>query len=361
MTEPRACEQCGAAVYPGVNFCTTCGAYQGWATHADEVASPPDQAPRQPVGVTRPVGVQGRPTASAPFTIDPSPAQRPPATDDAPPGRRAGERACVECGTRNRTELRFCRRCGHLFGDPQRIGAAFVAASAKRAPWWRRLLRIDDPDRRARRTYRRSLPVWMRVRRYVAAVAALALVFVYFRVVGRDPVGWVQRIVDSVRGTLVGVPSVSVAADPADAVVPHFPPRAAIDGRSDTAWSTVLASGKYPAGPPCATVGQQAALLLSIPAETTVRAIDIRAGLDVPAAQRVTYWRPKLLDISFADGSCQRVTLHDTPAWQKVDLAPVKTNAVRVTVVAGFPSQKLSRGPQFVYISELRLLERPPH
>jgi hypothetical protein len=361
MTTAGLCEVCGEPIVAGVQFCTSCGAYQGWTERtpdAAEAAAPPTA--RDESATARDLG----PGESVATLVPPDDAEhadrrtlehQPVA---ATATRTVRERACPRCGTGNEPARRFCRKCGYLFGEPHVVRGATLAATS-RLPWWRRWFSRRTPaERQAHKSYRRSLPLWIRLRRYVAVLAALAVVFLYFRVVGRDPVAWAQHTLDAIRGTLVPVAAVQAASDPPSQAVKGYPPRAATDGRIDTAWATVLLAGSRPIGSPCAAAGQQSALLLTTPKPLTVRGLEIRAGLDASNPQRLQFWRPRVLDLSFSDGTCQRVVLKDSPGWQRVSLHPVKTSAARIAVVAGFAPQGGGTS-RLVQITEIRLLQRP--
>lgn len=357
MTTGGICEVCGEPVVAGVQFCTSCGAYQGWTERTPETVATP--AAGRDRTVPGPGSVESAATRAVPDDAEQSDPVRTLEYEPvaATTTRRVRERACPRCGTGNESTRRFCHKCGYLFGEPRNVGGTFAAT--KRLPWWRRWFARGTPaERQARKSYRRSLPIWIRLRRYVAVLVALALVFLYFRVVGRDPVAWARHTLDAIRGTLVPVAAVQAASDPPNGAIRGYPPRGATDGRLDTAWATVLLAGSQPVGSPCDAAGQQAALLLTTPKPVTVRGLEIRAGLDASNPQRPQFWRPKVLDLSFSDATCQRVVLKDSPGWQRISLRPVKTSAARIAVVAGYPPQ--GGGTQrLAQITEIRLMQRP--
>jgi hypothetical protein len=221
-------------------------------------------------------------------------------------------------------------------------------------------LRQGSPsERQARKAYRRSLPPWIRLRRYLAALAGLAVVVLYFRVVGRDPVTWARHTWNNLRGNLVAVAPSRVTADPPPKhAVAANPPKDAIDGNPATAWAAPVTANAQPNRGSCAFGALNPGLLLTLPQTTTVRAIAVRAGLDATDISRTLYPRPRELDLGFSRSQCQRVVLGDNPNWQKISIRPVATNSVRISIATVYPAKRTDR-EQLAHISEVRLLARP--
>src|SRR6185312_6139123 len=157
---------------------------------------------------------------------------------EAPPG------TCPDCGTVNPPELRFCRKCGYqLFTpDPDRPKPATTSTRPKR-PWWQRWIpRSWLPDSEllgveARRAFRRSLPMGLRVRRWGYVGGGLGLVIGLLFLTGSNPVRWVKDRIADIKGTVVEVQDVTAAGEPADRLLPPYPPQAALD-REATAWAS---------------------------------------------------------------------------------------------------------------------------
>jgi hypothetical protein len=356
------CEACGERIVVGVQFCTSCGAYLGWrepgGTSGGAQAAPTTAAPRPPPPVTpgphpithpitqpTPVppvaAVAGFvPTEAVTTTVDPV---------------RTGPR-CPQCATANETSRRFCRKCGLFIGQP--TATASRAQPAPRQPWWRRWLpKRSATDRSARATYRKSLPLWIRLRRWIVAAVVIALVWVFLHFVGRDPLSWARQRIYALRGTVVAATNITAASNPSTADPKGTNAAHAIDGDPNTAWPTTFTGGTTAAGTPCARTADQTALELTSRTEITVRAINIRAGLAL-ALNRGLFRSPTVFDLEFSDGSCRSVTVRDDPNWQLVRFAAVRTTSVRITVAAatnagGGSSSKVAA------ISDVQLMVRP--
>jgi hypothetical protein len=85
--------------------------------------------------------------------------------------------------------------------------------------------------------------------------------------------------------------------------------------------------------------------------------VDVAAGLPANDPQRVLQWRPRLLQLTYDDGSCQRVELADEDGLQRRRLPPVSTTTVRVEIATAVRPQ--SGADTHVAIGEVRLLRRP--
>jgi hypothetical protein len=367
---PKVCESCGEPVVEGVQFCTNCGFFLDWSEGADDSAQDSAPAARP---APRPM-TESTPLARAPAPTDSHTAAAvdelpPPAAPDSPvlepararpaPAARSAAPAgapCPRCGTPNPASRRFCAKCGQFIGEPTATDQ-LRAFTPPKLRWWQRWLHgRPGSERAARAAYRRSLPWPVRMRRVLVVLAVVVLAFAYLRFVGRDPVSWTRHRFDALRGTLVTVPDVAANSPRATTPVPGYPAKAAVDGRSDTAWATPFAGPVRVTGSTCTAVADTNGLLLTAPEPVTVRAIKIHSGYpDKNAALR---WRPRTLELWFPDGHCQRVNLADSPKPQQHRIHPVKTNAVRIAVVAGYPPEGGSADPHTA-ITELALLMRP--
>ena len=199
----------------------------------------------------------------------------------APPG------TCPDCGTVNGEELRFCRKCGYQLFTPDPRSPKPVAARPVRRPWWQRWIPrswLPDSDLvsgEARRAFRRSLPTGLRIRRYVGIAAVVALIGGLLFVVGSNPVRWVKDRIGDLRGSLSEV-QLTVASEPPDAQVLGYPVEYVVD-KQETAWATTwrppgTAGSCVPPGV-AAPAGSMGTLLLVLSEPTTVRALEIAAGL----------------------------------------------------------------------------------
>jgi ribosomal protein L40E len=135
------CTNCGHENDDDAQFCEVCQEYLEWK---DERAAKQRDAKAAPEQVAALSGSAGGVAASArapepeprtaaqPTPIRPGPEYEPPGTPKAPPPPepQPGELICDRCGTGNRAEANFCRRCGNDL-----TGAAVM----QRLPWWRRI------------------------------------------------------------------------------------------------------------------------------------------------------------------------------------------------------------------------------
>lgn len=407
------CADCGTKNTGRVEFCVSCGAFLAWEgvpEDAAQVAPQVQQSPRSRPAAPGPAVVP--PAAAGPEPARPEPVSVPresvaqsgdlsggfsysfvtPAGRTAPmpletgtvvpgsqgwaPGPAAAQAAeskpaglCARCGTVNEPQQRFCRKCGLQLvhrDSTRQPGATSVAAL--KVPWWRGWLPrgwfrgSELGTRAARRAFRRSLPMGLRLRRGAGIAGALAAVIGLLFLFGTNPVAWVKDRIADLRGSIAEVADVRAAGEPSDAVVPQFPAEYATDNLGDTSWAVVW---RDPGGaPPCVptsaspAAGTAGSLLVLLPRPTTVRAVTVAGGLPAVDPRRPHQFRPKALTLAFSDGTCQQVNLTDTAELQQVSISPVATDAIRVTVSQIYPP--LPEQPMdLVGLSEFRVLARP--
>lgn len=350
------CDSCGARVVPGTQFCTTCGYYLGW--NETGPGDGPERQPRRPAPVS-----EGRasPSETTSPVREPSVTTRPfepvaTADTDRRP-RDLPQAPCRRCSTPNSSTRRFCSKCGLFIGQPTAASQYRAFAVPRRRHWWQRWWRPAPGSEEAERAaYRHSLPWWIRLRRVLIAVVVLALVLAYLGFVGRDPVGWSRHVMADLRGTLVPVNGVTSASVNQAEAVPGFPAKDATDGNSATAWATPFTGPTSAPGAGCTTGAASGALLLSAPEQVMLRAIRVQTGLTTP--DRTQQWVPTMLDLSFPDNTCQRISLKNVGTPQTVHIHAVKTNAVRVVIVAG-DSPRANGAVPLAAITETALLVRP--
>lgn len=378
------CEQCGEPAPADADFCLSCGAFLGWTQEADGSRARVGTQPGRPDGPApapdgrpdltgpRPVpdGLRSDPDGrtapplpvAAAGTGDRRPAERLPVTAEPPAvGRPVPDAAaCPRCGIDNQPQRRFCRRCGQPF-----VRAATTAAFARPRPdrpepWWRRLFgsRRGAAERAALRAYRRSLPARYRVVRVVGVLVTLGLVAVVGVVTGGHPITWTRDRWADVFGSLQPVAGVVASLDPPSAApLPEYAAANAVDGVNSTAWAAQWVDPTVPAGR-CGLTPTTAALLLQWPEPPAdLRRIELVAGL--PDGDRLSQWRPKLIELRFSDGTCRTLPVRDTAEPQTIPLdPPVNTSLVRVDVIDGYPPRE--GVSDRVAISEIRLWRRPP-
>ena len=271
-------------------------------------------------------------------------------------------------------------------------GAPHPTPPPERVPWWRRWFRPGDNTRRAARSaYRHSLPLRYRLIRWVLAVLGIGAIVGALTLIGQNPVGWVTNRIQDLQGSLVQVSGLRAYTEPdvaatsgnvnpnagpsgganpsAPTPVPVAAPDTAenaLDNLSDTAWTTAW-SADYQTNPadaacvsPAGTspAGAAGSLLVVPSGAVTVREIAIAAGLSKDDARRMQQWRPRSVQLAFSDGTCQQLTLTDTDGLQQLEIEPVDTTQIRLSVVDAYPPVP-DQPMDLVAITDIRLFERP--
>ena len=108
-------------------------------------------------------------------------------------------------------QVRLLRRLSR-----RRAACCPAPAAAAKTPWWRRWLphRSEPPIGSARKAFRKSLPLWIRLRRWLVVLAVLVLVGAFLHFVGRDPIAWVKQQIYALRGTVVAAKNITASSDP---------------------------------------------------------------------------------------------------------------------------------------------------
>ncbi|WP_460848030.1 NADase-type glycan-binding domain-containing protein [Phytohabitans suffuscus] len=237
--------------------------------------------------------------------------------------RRAqpGDLICGECGDPNVPTRKFCHRCGD----------SLVSAEVVRAPWWRRLLPRRRPNTvqsglrpgeqpvgaPARRSFGERL---VRTARVVIGVVLIALGTLY---AAHAPFkAWVDGQATGVRTWATGLvvqdyapvnPS-SAAPGPGTPAIPANLAGAAIDGFTNTYWSTPVTEKRAPI------------LLVTFSEPVRIDRALVRNGA---ADEFRTYHRAKDVHLVYSDGQTFDLVLKDTPDPQEVTIE----HAVAVTTV----------------------------
>ncbi|GAB2719908.1 NADase-type glycan-binding domain-containing protein [Kitasatospora kifunensis] len=317
----RTCPDCGTANGDGDDFCGNCGAYLGWqepsttgtspATEAPPVAdvpavkpppaSPPSSprvAPPQPDTSLTP-DTDRRPEQADPVAVQPAkpiaarPVVRTSVADEAQDGP-----PCPRCGTPNRPDRRFCRRCA---------APLTIARPAAALPWWRR-----------RWPFRRRVRIGgsgTALRRIIVLLVVLALVVAGILLYPDGRTAY-QDVMDKLRGASAITP-VTVSAS---ASVEGHPPAAAVDGLTNTYWGA-----------------QKVGDSITFAFRSPFRLVDliIHTGGSTDPQQYQQEARPTTLDLlaTASNGKVheQLVSLNDKPGPQTV-LTGV-SDVVRVTLV----------------------------
>ncbi|MFD4536943.1 NADase-type glycan-binding domain-containing protein, partial [Kitasatospora sp. NPDC058492] len=252
----------------------------------------PGAVPPQPTAARQPAAAD--PVAVQPAKpVAPRPTVRPAAADEAQVGP-----PCPRCGTPNRPDRKFCRRCAEPLTPTELVAAL---------PWWR-----------TRWPFRRRVRIGgsgSTLRRMIAllVLAALVVAGVLFYPAGRN-------IYEDVLDKLRDASAISPTGAAASAEVEGHPAKLTVDGLSNTYW-----------GAP--NVGDS----ISFPFARPFRLVDviIHTGSSTEPQQFQQQARPTALDLRMttSDGKVheQKVTLNDKPGPQTV-LTGV-SDVVKVTMV----------------------------
>lgn len=340
-----------------------CGAYLEWSDRESGIDTRPnpvlqESRPTKPAP-GRPQGPAGLVLADEePVMIPSMQAARPvsvvvaaPAPASGPsPARpafvRPGRPGCPACGHPNDAHLHFCARCGQTLREEP------PAPVESQTPAWRRMM--EDRDRSARRSYRRSLPPLYRWRRVVIGVLVPVLLLGGLVAVGRHPVRWVQERWWDLKGTTVAVSGITATTSPANASAPGSDPASLVDG-TEQAWTE-------PWNPPaegdsCGGATGTGTVVLTFPT-TRIREIDLNAGLPAANAKRPLELVPQAVGVRFDSGPCRSFTLQSTADLQRLAVdsqVPVSTVSIGVdTTYPGRPD-----GARVLSLTEVGLRSRP--
>lgn len=279
------------------------------------------------------------------------------------------ERPCPRCGVVNPAERRFCAKCGLALRGPALDGSAGFGPppEPERASWWHRWFRPAPNTRRAaRRAYRSSLPVQIRLLRWLWVVLGVLVLGGGLYLLGQDPIRWIGDRWADLRHEVVQVSDVQAVAAPAESAIAQFAAGNLVDNRANTAWATAWSANSAAdptvreCQPPASPVpaGAPGTVILLTPDPIAVREIEVAAGLPADDPRRQREWRPRTLQLAFSDGQCRQVELSDVPELQKIAVEPVESSQIRVSVIDAYPPVPDQPVDQ-VSISELRLYTRP--
>jgi hypothetical protein len=292
------------------------------------------------------------------------PPVRPAATEqEAAPGSPI----CPQCGTPNEIGRRFCRKCGAPLGAAATATTTPLAAAPSRS-WWQRLkarLRGEppsgtDPGRYgiARSAYKTTLDLRYRALRVIGLLALLGLGVGAFGIARINPISGARDLWRNVFPRYEPVVEVTAATDPELLTRRDFEGGAAVDGDPSTAWAAewLLAPDDEPAEL-CPDVpepgGADSALLISLTQATDLAKVEIQAGLPEGDPDREDQWRPRLLELRYDDGTCDRIELDDEPGLQGHEIDADDTASVRIAVLDA--AQPRSGNGDLVSLGEVRL------
>ncbi|WP_426567250.1 hypothetical protein ACPPVT_14000 [Angustibacter sp. McL0619] len=281
----------------------------------------------------------------------------------AQPSGQALDPACPRCGRRNPPELRFCAKCGQVLQGPATTALPRSGVStATRTTWWQRLTgRTGGPDRTSVRAYRHSLSMRSRSLRVVVALLVAVGLGGALVVVRRSPTTLLRHLKNDLTNTQELVP-VTALSVPTSGGKPKAAPTA-VDDNTATPWTTTWRGGtdRVPTQK-CApiTEGAAAHLVLTLDTARTVRTLKFVGGVpnDALRAQQLT---PAVLQVTLADGSCQRLEVTSDGKVHKLKLAnPVETSTITVEIAgAHAPVSNGSVRGKPISISLIQLFSRP--
>jgi hypothetical protein len=342
------CAACGERNPAGSTFCVFCGTYLDWDEPGRGPVAP-QPGPQQPQPTVPPVGVvQPPPTAVGPAAVTSQPASGSPTPQTMQPG------GCPSCGQQNDAARRFCSRCGTpLAAAAPRLVAPSRQATDTRRGWWP----FGDPSaRRARRDYRRSLPLFYRWRRVIVTLASLLGISVLVTAIGGHPVDWTKDRWYDLTGATDPITDVTAEEDPPDSADKRYPVGGVVDRSAAGAWATQWHSDTVAPGD-CRGAEGVGRIRLVLKEPTRVRGLYIWAG--VTGGERLGQFRPRRLDVSFGEDGCVHHELADIADRQRVDFdTQDKVDSITIGVGSTF-TQEVNTKEDLVAIGRIVLLKRP--
>lgn len=342
MTAMLTCPNCGSRVAENDSFCGVCGEFLAWETTTAPVRADPTPAPvRADTAPVEPVLSERRPVERLEPASEPAEGQ---SRVDQPgavlPGRPVsarpvvrqfvdepaalGDVICPVCGTPNRRERRFCRRCGTALGYTERV--------TDRLPWWRRI-RL-----RPRLGSLQSL-----VRLLVMLAVLVVIAAAGYVVVTHGP-----RVVEAVRDRMAKPERIAPTTITASSEAPGHPASEAVDGLSNRYWAPVApgqADGQY----------------LEMTFDRPIRLLDVivHAGISPQQDQFVREARPAVLDLtawtSSGTSTTKSLRLADRPGKQRFHHVVGSVTRLRFTIRSSYGAN----GDRRSALAEIELFRRP--
>lgn len=235
-----------------------------------------------------------------------------------------GDLICGQCGSGNDPSRHFCHRCG----------SSLAEAVSVKVPWYRRLFPArkpreiaagDRPTSVVRGESRFRIPLLPILGVILAGlVAAYLLVPSLHRQVDQTAQSWYHTAKVTVAPTNAPVVPVTAAAS---SETPGHPGRNVIDGYSNTYWEVDLTKDPHPI------------LTLTFSTPTDLDFVYFINGLEDKYADQP---RPKLLHITYSNGTSQDITLLDQhkPYGVELHARGVRSMTIQVMSVYDAPSSK---------------------
>jgi double zinc ribbon protein len=334
------CTGCGHQNDGDADFCASCGEPLEWTGEpVEEPAGEPAEATPAAAGVANE-------SAESTSTVRArQPAQeaerRPPRPAPPPAALGPSDVFCTSCGTGNRAEARFCRRCG----------ASLANAVAAHVPWWRRIFR----RRRRPPVAAGERPGWRMgsqsatqttAKRHRGLPSFTGKVFLLLALAGivgvvavnpwRDSV--TSRVADaygSIRRTLFPhFESVVPTKATASSGLRGHPPRLAIDENKSTFWAEGARGN-----------GRGQTLVVHFAASVDLARIGFTVGNQSAPQDFVREPTPRRVRLVFVGPGrrvvdTQTVTLQHTPKFQPFAVDARHVRRVRVRIESVYPSEQ---------------------
>jgi hypothetical protein len=251
---------------------------------------------------------------------------------------RPGDLICGDCGQGNAPRRRFCARCGGCLDEAEvvprrwwhrfrlRRGPRQIALTADVPGQPSSWQRIEQPGERRRRWFRRAQITGSGV---IAFFTVAYVSYPPFQI-------YVNRESKPARNKIVGVfesqyDPVRPATVTASTFLEGHNPEQAADQFKNTYWAAKFQDG--------ATARQKSrTVTFNFDRLVTLNEVIITAGaLDDFTA----HGRPRLIMLSFSNGSTMTLTMKDTVRQQKFDLDhAIAVKSVKMTVAEEFPGEK---------------------
>lgn len=296
---------------------------------------------------------RGPPQQSAAARLGPAPQAL--EQEDIPGGVR-----CRRCRRSNPPGRRYCR-CGASLMPFESSTAAGSRRQHQASTQGRRSFQSAMRSSAGGRRPRFDIPVAGRVRalRAVAVILAIGLLILPFTGPAAAARSWLGNAAQAlIPYSYQPVEVVNATVEPAEAAVDNYQPTNAVDGSSSLAWAVAWSDPETPAQ--CGTASSPA-LVVQFARPTDVSRIVIYAGLDPSDTNQNRQIVPKVVDILFSTGTCDRVELTPDNGAQEFKVDGAQADDARMQIVAVYPPQQTTnatdqnRDGRLAAISEIRV------
>jgi hypothetical protein len=247
-----------------------------------------------------------------------------------------GGQVCKVCRRSSPPERRFCA-CGATLmrrdvaaSPAQRAGAADRPRSVK---GFRAGLRAAAGGRPR---FDRPVAVRVRAMRFLLIAGLLVLAGSQLTPGGIDARHWTtDRAKSLVPKHYQEISLTAADVDQRKGEIDGYEPFFAIDGEPSRAWAVHVVRVAQPGKCGSAT---STALIVKLKGPTSVDRIVLHAGLPSSDNNRVTFQIPRLVDVTFSDGTCDRLRLDKTNGAQDFPVDVGAVESMRIQVAAAYPA-----------------------